>query len=163
MAADTWQRSSPKGDKVGMLEGIKTALTATSGGWFRGRDAGRRASRSSMCRAPNGNGHRNRVGVGDDQRAPRHQGLPVWKRQHAFGAVAPSKRPAASGRFGLSATTASRPRGRQSRKVRSATIEQHADRLAVFEIEYALQLLRANRRSRTSKRRWSWSTAESLK
>ena len=165
LAAEYLAKKLAKGDKVGMLEGIKTAF----------------------------NGQQRRLGFEDAMQAAGIQIVDVQSAQWemdianrvasamisehadikallcgndsmALGAVAAVKAAGRRGQIhviGYDGISAAREAIKEGAML--ATVEQHADRLAVFGIEYALQLLRGESGLQDKQTPVELVTAESLK
>jgi len=144
MAGEYLAKRLARGDKVGMLEGIKTAFNGQQRRL--GFEDAMRAAGIEIVDVQSAQWEMdiaNRVASAMISERADIKALLCGNDSMALGAVAAVKAAGRSGQIqivGYDAISAVRAALREGAVL--ATVEQHADQLAVFGIEYALQLLR---------------------
>ena len=165
MAAEYLAKKLAKGDKVGMLEGIKTAFNGQQRRL--GFEDAMQAAGIEIVDVQSAQWEMdiaNRVASAMISEHPDIKALLCGNDSMALGAVAAVKAAGRSGQIrivGYDGISAAREAIKEGAIL--ATIEQHADRLAVFGIEYALQLLRGESTLQDKQTPVELVTAESLK
>lgn len=165
MAAEYLAKKLTKGDKVGMLEGIKTAFNGQQRRL--GFEDAMKAAGVEIVDVQSAQWEMdiaNRVASAMISEHPNIKALLCGNDSMALGAVAAVKAAGRSGQIqivGYDGISAAREAIKDGAML--ATIEQHADRLAVFGIEYALQLLRGEAGLQDKQTPVELVTAESLK
>ena len=165
MVAEYLAKKLAKGDKVGMLEGIRTAFNGQQRRL--GFEDAMQAAGIEIVDVQSAQWEMdiaNRVASAMIGEHAEIKALLCGNDSMALGAVAAVKAAGRSGQIkivgydGISAVRAAIKEGAVL-----ATVEQHADRLAVFGIEYALQLLRGEAALQDKQTPVDLVTAEALK